>query len=252
MAYPHGTGLAGHALLGAGRLITARNVAKSFGRAAVLRDVTLEVAPGECLALLGANGAGKTTFLKMAATLVRPTGGSLSVLGLDVIHDADSIRGQIGLVGHGSHVYEDLTALENLRFWNTLSGRQADGRTLRAALETVELHAVADQRVRTFSAGMKRRLSLARFVDARLRLLLLDEPSGGLDQQGKKWLGEFLLAFKAGGGAVLMATHDLGRTLEVADRVAILAGGTVAADRPCRGLDREQLRALYDLHTEAA
>ena len=188
----------------------------------------------------------------MVATLIRPTTGVLSVLGQDVTRHSELIRGQIELVGHGTHVYEDLTAVENLKVWTTLAGRRADDRTLRAALAAVDLEAVADQRARTFSAGMKRRLSLARFVNAGLRLLLLDEPAGGLDQQGKKWLAEFLLAFKTGSNSVLMASHDLGRSLDVADRIVILGRGTVALDRPAADLDRERLRALYEFHAEAA
>ncbi len=230
-------------------MIVARNVTKSFGRTVVLRDVTLDVAAGECIALLGANGAGKTTFLKMAATLIRPTGGTLSVLGVNVAREPARMRGQIGFVGHGSHVYEDLTALENLKVWSVLAGRPSGRDALRATLGAVELDAVADQRARTFSQGMKRRLSLARFVHAGVRLLLLDEPFSGLDQRGKKWLQQFLLAFKADGGAVVMATHDFGGSLEVADRVAILADGAVALDQPRACLDREQILALYALHT---
>jgi ABC-type multidrug transport system ATPase subunit len=120
------------------------------------------------------------------------------------------------------------------------------------ALAAVELESAAHERARSFSAGMKRRLSLARYVDASVRLLLLDEPFSGLDQQGKKWLATFLLDFKTAGGAVVMVTHDFGRSLEVADRIAILADGAVALDRPRADLDRAELDTLYRLHTGEA
>jgi heme exporter protein A len=154
------------------------------------------------------------------------------------------------MVAHGSYVYEDLTAMENLRFWATMSGHDTSEGRLRAALAQVELEAVADERARTFSSGMKRRIGLARVALGRPRLLLLDEPFTGLDQQARKWLGEFLLTFKAGGGAAVLATHSFEGALAVADRVAILAGGRLVLDRSARDLTREELRRLYDGLTE--
>lgn len=230
-------------------MITARNVRKLFGAVAALDGVSLDVGAGECVALLGPNGSGKSTFLRLAATVVRPTSGTLVVLGHDVARAPERIRGRIGLVAHGAHVWEDLTALENLRVWRTLADCPTGAADLRDALLAVGLDGVADERVRTFSAGMKRRLSLARFVDASLGLLLLDEPFTGLDQPGKKWLTEFVLAFTARGGSVLMATHDLARSLDVAGRFAILAGGAVAVEAPRGGLDRRELESLYAAST---
>lgn len=136
--------------------------------------------------LLGPNGSGKSTFLRLAATVVRPTSGTLFVLGHAAARAPERIRGRIGLVAHGAHVWEDLTALENLRVWRTLADRSTGAADLRDALLAVGLDGVADERVRTVSAGMKRRLSLARFVDASLGLLLLDELFTGLDQPGKR------------------------------------------------------------------
>jgi len=160
------------------------------------------------------------------------------------------VRRLIGLVAHGAHVYEDLTARENLRFWATLGGLRVPPAGLAAALADVELERHADERVRTFSEGMRRRLSLARFVLARPRVLLLDEPFAGLDQRAKKWLEEYLQAFKAGGGAIVMATHSFGRELAVADRIAILAAGAIALDTPRASLTADDVQRLYALHTE--
>jgi ABC-type multidrug transport system ATPase subunit len=114
----------------------------------------------------------------------------------------------------------------------------------------VELEAVADERARTFSSGMKRRIGLARVALGRPRLLLLDEPFTGLDQQGRKWLAEFLLAFKGGGGGAVLATHSFEGALAVADHIAILAGGRLVLDRSAADLTREELRRLYDGLTE--
>jgi ABC-type multidrug transport system ATPase subunit len=174
------------------------------------------------------------------------------VAGHDCVRDAEAVRALLGVVAHGAYVYEDLTARENLAFWARLAGRPADRQTLGAALADVDLERHADARVRTFSAGMKRRVALARLALTQPRVLLLDEPFAGLDQRGRKWLEGRLETFKAGGGALLMATHSFGRELGVADRIAILAGGRVALDSPRAGLAPEDLQRLYAAHTEDA
>ncbi|MBI1733978.1 MAG: heme ABC exporter ATP-binding protein CcmA [Candidatus Rokubacteria bacterium] len=226
-------------------MIGTRGIRKVFGVNAVLDGVTLDVAAGECVAVLGANGTGKSTLLRIAATTMRPTAGTVTLFGHDAVRSPERVRGRIGFVAHGAHVWDDLTALENIRVWRTLGNRRADAGACMEALATVELEHAAHERARDFSAGMKRRLSIARYVDGGVDALLLDEPFTALDQQGKKWLAEFLLAFKARGGAVLMATHDFGRSLEVADRLAILADGVVVLDRPRGDLGAREVEALY-------
>ena len=227
-------------------MIQAVHLRKIYGPTSVLDDVSLELGVGHGLTLLGANGTGKTTLLRTLATLVRPTGGSLRIAGVDAVKAPEAARGAIDMVGHGSWVYEDLTALENLRFWMVMGGHDAAPARLRTALESVELDTVAHHRARTFSAGMKRRLALARVLLGRARLLLLDEPFTGLDRAGRKWLGEYLMSFKARGGAFVLATHSFDAGIGVADRVAILAGGRIALERPAAGLRLEDLRRLYD------
>src|SRR6266850_2296628 len=142
------------------------------------------------------------------------------------------------------------TARANLKFWATLSGLPADADTLSQALADVDLERHAEARVRTFSAGMKRRLALARVGLARPRVLLLDEPFAALDARARKWLEARLEGFKAGGGALVMATHSFGRELGVADRLAILAGGRIALDTPRGALGPDDVQRLYVAHTE--
>jgi heme ABC exporter ATP-binding subunit CcmA len=227
-------------------MIQAQHLRKIYGATRVLDDVSLDLAAGHGLTLLGSNGSGKTTLLRILATLLRPTSGALLVAGVDPAREPEAARAAIGMVGHGAWVYEDLTALENLRFWAVMGGQAAGPATLRAALEAVELGGAAEQRARTFSAGMKRRLALARVLLGPPRLLLLDEPFTGLDRAGRKWLGEFLLGFKSGGGAFVVATHSFDAGLGVGDRVAILSGGRIVLDRPAAELGREDLHRLYD------
>ena len=236
----------------AGPLATTTGLRKAFGATPVLGNITFELGRGECLVLLGPNGAGKTTLLKIFATLIRPSGGSARVAGVDLLREPERVRAVIGLLAHGSYLYEDLTARENLRFWTGLSGARGDPLRLQAALASVELDHAAESRVRDFSIGMRRRLALARLSLGDPQLLLLDEPFDGLDQHGKKWLDEFLLSFKGRGGGILLATHSFGRGLGIADRVAILAGGRIALDRPRASIDLEELHRLYAVHTEDA
>jgi len=230
--------------------LSARGLRKAFGPNLVLDGIDLDLRRGEAVALLGANGAGKTTLLRIAATLTRPTGGSIRVAGADCAREPEAARRQLGFLGHGSWLYEDLTALENLRFWATLRGVSADALALGAALATVDLDRWADERVRPFSAGMKRRLSIARLLIAQPKVLLLDEPFTGLDQRGAKWLEEHLQGFKSQGGALLMSTHSFGRGFGVADRAAILCGGRIAVDVRVGPLGAEGVRRLYEVTVE--
>jgi heme ABC exporter ATP-binding subunit CcmA len=231
-------------------LIHVIGLVRVFGAQRVLDGVDLDVGAGEAVALLGPNGAGKTTLLKIVATLLRPTRGTAMVGGHDCVRQAEAARALLGVVAHGAHVYEDLTARENLAFWLRMGGHAVDRDALAGALADVDLERHADARVRTFSAGMRRRLALARLTLTQARVLLLDEPFAGLDQRARKWLEGRLETFKAGGTAVLMATHSFGRELGVADRIAILAGGRMALDTPRAGLDPQDVQRLYVAHTE--
>jgi heme exporter protein A len=232
-------------------MITASKIRKSYGPAIVLDEVSFTVGGAECVLLLGPNGAGKTTLLRILATLLRPTSGDLTVNGVDAVRYPEQTRAMIGMVAHGTYVYEDLTALENLRFWTMMRGGSATQARLGGALEQVGLDGFGDERVRTFSAGMKRRLALARVMLGEPRVLLLDEPFTGLDARGRKWLAESLRTFKSTGGVVVMVTHSFGVALEVADRVAILGGGQFLVDRPCGNLSVDDLNKLYESLTES-
>ena len=137
-------------------MITVERVRKRFGAAVAIEDVSLTVPAAQCLLLLGPNGAGKTTLLRILGTLLRPTSGRLVLNGVDAVQNPEGARGMLAMVGHGSHVYEDLTARENLRFWTMMRGRDLGPARLDAALREVELDTVGQERARTFSAGMKR------------------------------------------------------------------------------------------------
>ena len=233
-------------------LIHIEGLRKAYGTTLVLDRIDLVVRAGEAVGLLGPNGAGKTTLLKILATIARPTRGAARVAGYDCARESERVRGAVGVVAHGAHVYDDLTALENLTFWTRFASMDTGTDKLLAALSELDLEECADIRVRTFSAGMKRRLSLARLWLQQPRVLLLDEPFSGLDQRARKWLEQYLQAFATGGGAILMATHAFGRELEVAGRLVILANGRIVLDAPRGTLRGDEIHRLYALHTEDA
>jgi heme exporter protein A len=216
---------AGDAAASAVDALELREVAHRFGGHWVLRGCTLSIARGEAVALVGDNGSGKTTLLRIAATLLRPSRGEGSVLGIDLRTRPGAVRERVAMLGYHAGVYEDLTAQENLVFAMRMLGRRADTAEIARALDEVGLARHAGARVRGFSAGMRRRLGLARVLLRPPELLLLDEPYAALDEPGVEMVNRMVLGIVSGGGAVLAATHDLGRTVGVMGRVVRLTAG---------------------------
>jgi heme exporter protein A len=208
--------------------IDATGIARRFGTRWVLRGVTLQVRPGETVGLLGANGSGKSTLLRMFATLLRPNAGSASVYGHDVVLAADEVRARIGFLAHDPGLYEDLTAEENLHFAvNMLGGRGAAAAPaeIAAVLSRVGLTKAAGERVRGFSAGMTRRLSVARLLLGRPQLLLLDEPYSNLDAEGISMMSGVIEETVRGGGAALVVLHELAPAAAILSRTVTLRDG---------------------------
>ncbi len=210
--------------------IDARTLSRRFGARWVLRGASFTLAAGEAAGLVGPNGSGKSTLLRVLCTLLRPTTGSATIFGADVIRDPDLVREAAGFLSPVPGVYEDLTARENVRFAATMLGR-AEGDADRA-LERVGLSHVANDRVRGFSSGMLRRLSLARLLVHRPRLLLLDEPYNNFDAQGIGLVNDVIRDTLAGGGAALVVVHDVASAMPVADRWFVLRDGRVEPSPP--------------------
>ena len=213
--------------------IRAKGLFRRYGFHWAVRGLDLIVPPGARLALIGANGSGKTTFLKMIATALRPTRGSVEVAGFDVTKSPDEVRRRVGLLSHQTYLYEELTALENLRFAAAMYGlRDGDDASLDGALRAVGLGRVRDAQVRTFSSGMKKRLALARANLHEPEVALLDEPYGALDAAGLQWVDRLLASMPARGATVIVATHHVERVLPLVERVVWLVEGRVAYDGP--------------------
>ncbi|HEV8309891.1 MAG TPA: heme ABC exporter ATP-binding protein CcmA [Methylomirabilota bacterium] len=226
-------------------MIEVAGLTKVYGASVALRRVSLTVPAGAVLTVLGPNGSGKTTLLRLLATLIRPTAGGGRIGGYDLVADRDAVRRLVGLIGHGTQLYDDLTPAENLAFAATLDASTSDPDALGVALARMGVDAQGPTRVRELSSGMRRRVALARVMLRRPRVLLLDEPFAGLDHDGRKRLDEYLHEFKAAGGAAVLVTHSVGRGLALADRVAILAGGRLVVDQPRESLTPDALERLY-------
>jgi heme exporter protein A len=210
--------------------LDARGVARRFGARWVLRGVNLQVRAGEIVGLLGHNGCGKSTLLRIVATLLKPSAGDAFVFGANVKTEGDDVRRNIGFFAHVPGLYDDLTARENLAFAATMLGLPSAD--IDAALERVGLTHVTHERVRGFSAGMQRRLSLARLVLQRPRFLLLDEPYNNLDTAGIALMNGFIRELGNAGGAALIVVHDLATATPVLERTVTIRDGRIAQATP--------------------
>ena len=218
----------------AGLRIRFSDIEKRFGMRMALQGVSLEIAAGECVALVGHNGSGKTTLLKIAAQLLRPSRGEIRFYSGMTALDADVVKRRIGMVAHHTLVYDELTAEENLVFFARLFALPDPVARARQSLEPVGLARRSGDLVRTFSRGMRQRLAIARALLASPQLLLLDEPAAGLDPEGQQWLGTTLAQLHSSGCTILMSTHGRNETQASVTRAIRLEGGIVTHDSgPC-------------------
>ena len=217
---------------------------REFGERVALQEVSLEVPRGELLVVLGPNGAGKTTLLRVLATLLRPSGGEVSVLGCRLPREAWRVRGRIGYLGHEPLLYRDLTVVENLRFCARLHGLEdADGR-IGELLERVGMASRAEELARNLSAGMAQRIAVCRTVLHDPELLLLDEPGAHLDPEASA-LVQPLIGPRPGRTRVTV-THDFRAALAQRGIALLLGhGGSVAYAGPCEGLSASRAEAVY-------
>ncbi|WP_432103120.1 ABC transporter ATP-binding protein [Streptomyces sp. bgisy091] len=200
------------------------------GERHALRDVTLAVPPGEVHSLLGPNGAGKTTLCRILSTVLLPSSGTVTVLGHDVVEDTAAVKQSIGVVFGGDRgLYTRLSARQNLRFWASLYGLPRARRNHRVdeLLERVGLSGRADEKVQTYSRGMKQRLHLARGMVSDPGVLILDEPTVGMDPLAAREFRTIVRDLRADGRTILMTTHDMAEAGALSDRVSFLDKGRV-------------------------
>ncbi|WNM42106.1 ATP-binding cassette domain-containing protein [Micromonospora halotolerans] len=231
-------------------MIEAVGLRKSFGKVVALDGLDVRLEAGQVAAILGPNGAGKTTFLRMLSTLVRPDGGTLRVCGVDATAEPARVRQLIGLAGQHATVEPALTGRENLQMIARLFGQ--DRRTARASaaetLERLRLGEAGDRLVRTYSGGMRRRLDLGASLVGRPRLLLLDEPTTGLDPQSRIELWDTVRALTTDGTDVLLTTQYLEEADRLADTILIIDHGQVIASGTAKELKSRAGRDIVEIH----
>lgn len=208
--------------------VEIRNVVKRFGKVEAVRDVSLDLPEGETVALVGHNGAGKTTLMKLMLGLIRPTGGSIRVLGEDPAAGEFAARRRLGYLPESVSFNAALTGRETLAFYARLK-RETSG-VVAPLLDRVGLGHAADRRVGTYSKGMRQRLGLAQALLGEPRILLLDEPTTGLDPALRHSFYEIVEELRARGATVLLSSHALTELEERAGRVVIMNGGIKVAD----------------------
>lgn len=207
-------------------LLTLSNVTRRFGRHIAVADVSLAVAPGEIHALVGPNGSGKSTLARLAAGLLRPHAGSVSVAGEDP-RSAPASRRVVGYLGHQSLLYRDLTAVENLRFVAQLHGLEPPGAAVHSALDRCGVGEERHLQVGRLSRGMTQRVALARSLVQQPQIVVWDEPLTGLDQASVRRTVALADSERERGAGVVLVTHDLGELWQLPATVHVLHRGAV-------------------------
>ena len=227
----------------AGEAIGIEGLVRRYGERDALAGVSTRLGPRQTLAVLGRNGAGKTTLLRVLATLLLPHAGHVRVLGLELPREAAALRPRIGMLGHDTLLYRDLSARENLTFYARLYEIPGHDARIAELLDAVGMRRRAEEPVANLSRGMAQRVAVCRAVLHRPELLLLDEPYAHLDPQASA-LVEPLIGRAAGVTRVLVS-HDVERTLAEADRVLGLLDGQVVVEAAAAEITPAAVRAVY-------
>ncbi len=239
-------------------VLSVRNVKKRIGRKWIIKGVSFDIQPGEIFGFLGPNGSGKTTTIRMLVDLIRPTEGRILICGNDIADAREEALAHIGCIVENPEMYPYLTGLENLEQFARMIPGIGAGR-IREVVEIVGLHNRIGDKVKTYSLGMRQRLGIAQALLANPRLLILDEPTNGLDPQGIKELRAFIRRLSDSGLSLFISSHLLSEIQLMCDRVAIISHGEVIAvggveellrqhtDRTWIRLDKpEHARAIMD------
>jgi sodium transport system ATP-binding protein len=219
-------------------MIEAIGLSKRFGAIEAAREVSFVARDGEITGILGANGAGKSTCLRMVYGVLTPDSGAARIDGLDIRGETSKARAHLGVLPHAAGLYGNLTARENIRYFGSLQG--VDGDVLRSRTEelarTLGMEAFLDRRAKGFSQGQRIKVALARALVHDPRNIVLDEPTNGLDVMAIRNLRAMLLALKQEGRCVLFSSHVMQEVAALCDRVVIIGRGKVLADEPLQSI----------------
>lgn len=207
-------------------MLVTENLSKSYGDFKAVEKLNLEVKKGSIFGFLGHNGAGKTTTLSMLTTLILPTEGKAWIGGHEIVKDNLKVRHLIGYLPENVTLYEELTAIENLRFFGSLSGIKNVDQRIKDTLALLEIKNWEHRKVKTYSKGMKQRIGIAQAILHNPEILFLDEPTSGLDPQGTKELRDILLMLnQTRGTTIFMNTHLLSEVTKICSDIGIISKG---------------------------
>jgi ABC-2 type transport system ATP-binding protein len=214
-----------------GPAIKVQNLDKSFGDLHAVRGVSFDLRQGEIFSLLGPNGAGKTTTIGMISGLLKPDAGEVWLMGHSILQDAEAAKAELGVVPQEIALYEDLSAKANLTFWGKMYGLRGSelAERVRDVLELIGLADRATGAVSKFSGGMKRRLNVGVALLHQPRILIMDEPTVGIDPQSRRRILDSVKQLRDGGVSVLYTTHYMEEAQELSDRIAIMDHGEIIA-----------------------
>ncbi len=233
-------------------MLEAINLKKAYGNMEALKGLDLTVNSGDVYCLLGANGAGKTTTINLFLNFIEPTGGTAKVCGIDVTEQPLETKKLLAYIPEQVMLYGNLTATENLRYFAQLGGHDYSPDEYRGFLNRVGLQPDAiDQRIKTYSKGMRQKVGVAIALAKRAKVLLLDEPTSGLDPKASNEFSQLLLQLKADGAAILMATHDLFRAKETGTRIGIMNEGRLVQELSTDEVSHADVERIYLEHMHA-
>jgi heme exporter protein A len=225
--------------------LEVEHLSKCFGSTRALDDLAWTVECGAAVALFGPNGAGKTTLLRVCATLLRPTSGTVRLLGLDAATHGAAVRRRIAVLGHESWLYPDLSPRENLRFYARLFGVAAPAARVDALVDRLGLAGWSHRPMRALSRGLVQRCALARVLLHEPEVLFLDEPFTGLDLEARDLLCDVLREANRRGATLLMTTHDVGLGLALCSSALVLVRGRIAWQGRVAAADAAAFEARY-------
>jgi ABC-2 type transport system ATP-binding protein len=211
--------------------IQVSDLHKNFGEVYAVQGVSFEIRAGEIFSLLGPNGAGKSTTISMLSCLLKPTRGDAFVQGHSILHDPQGVKASLGVVPQEIALYQDLSARENLEFWGRMYGLRGEAlrRRVDEVLETIQLSDRQKSKVSTFSGGMKRRVNIGAALLHKPDVIIMDEPTVGIDPQSRRHILDNVKELNRQGMTVLYTTHYMEEAQELSDRIAIMDQGKVIA-----------------------
>ncbi|ESU30955.1 hypothetical protein G3A_19240 [Bacillus sp. 17376] len=234
-------------------MLELKKMTKMLGDKLVLRNITLSLEKGEILAVIGPNGAGKSTFFKCTVGLLQPTSGEIFLDGELVKKNSSQVKQRIGFLGHESFLYNNLSPLENLKFYGKLYKMKNLERKATELLKEVGLYLFRDMPIRSFSRGMMQRLAIARVLLPDPDILMLDEPHTGLDQEAVSLLNTIIKNKRDSGTSILIISHDFEQVHALADRVAVLRKGKIVSTRSLgEGVSLAEMKAWYEAEVKSS